>query len=310
MHALHWILKRHKIYEPYLLAIDEELPPFSDLKQCIWIALALMGSRLTFNRLLLSRAERWVQTASLEHRKKAYKLLEEIWVTAGGLVLAIWAWSAASQGNPACRLWSLGECLRGWPLVPMPSEIVLYYNVELGWYIHLLLKHVVGYGTPDGRDMHLHHWASLLLLLLSFAYNGATVGAYVLALLNLSNPVLHLAKIANEQGWPVARKVTFACFAVTFFVSRVVVFPVTILQFGWVQAHKVLPEVANELWWPYYVFNALLLLLYMLQLQWMLGIARLLRRAFSQNFEAAGKMANSVDPTLRKPRDPHKSKHT
>lgn len=81
----------------------------------------------------------------------------------------------------------------------MPSEIVLYYNAELGWYIHLLLKHIVGYGTQDGRDMHLHHWASLALLILSFAYNGATVGAYVLALLNLSNPVLHLAKIANEQ---------------------------------------------------------------------------------------------------------------
>lgn len=101
--------------------------------------------------------------------------------------------------NPECRLWSLGECLRGWPHVKVPPAIILYYKVELGWYIHLLLKHVMGYGTQDGGDMRLHHVASLALLLLSFAFNGMHVGAYVLALLNISNPILHLAKIANEQ---------------------------------------------------------------------------------------------------------------
>lgn len=79
--------------------------------------------------------------------------------------------------------------------------MMTYYNAELGWYIHLLLKHVMGYGAQDGSDMRLHHVATLALLLLSVTYNGMHVGTYVLALLNLSNPVLHLAKIANDQVW-------------------------------------------------------------------------------------------------------------
>ena len=74
------------------------------------------------------------------------------------------------------------------------------------------------------------------------------------------------------QGWPKARMAAFACFALVFFVSRVVVYPLTILRFGWYQSREVLPAVYDELWLPYIVFNALLLLLYLLQLQWMYGI--------------------------------------
>lgn len=76
------------------------------------------------------------------------------------------------------------------------------------------------------------------------------------------------------QGWPAAREIAFPCFALVFFVSRVVIYPVTVLHFGWYQAKEVLPEVRSELRGPYIVFNALLLLLYLLQLQWMYGIVR------------------------------------
>ena len=47
--------------------------------------------------------------------------------------------------------------------------------------------------------MHLHHAATLVLILLSYTLNGAHVGAYLMALLNASNPLLHASKLANEQ---------------------------------------------------------------------------------------------------------------
>lgn len=78
----------------------------------------------------------------------------------------------------------------------------------------------------------------------------------------------------HGQGWPTARKVSFACFAVVFFVSRVALYPVTLLHFGWIQSREVLPAVTAELAAPYAVFNVLLMLLYIFQLYWMYGIIR------------------------------------
>lgn len=47
--------------------------------------------------------------------------------------------------DPACRLFNMGECIRGWPVrVVSPPEAKHYYWAELGWYIHLTLKHVLG----------------------------------------------------------------------------------------------------------------------------------------------------------------------
>ena len=60
-------------------------------------------------------------------------------------------------------------------------------------------KGVCRYGLRDGGDMHLHHAATLALIVLSYTLNGAHVGAYIMALLNASNPLLHASKLANEQ---------------------------------------------------------------------------------------------------------------
>ena len=55
------------------------------------------------------------------------------------------------------------------------------------------------YGLRDGSDMQLHHGATLALIVLSYLLNGAHVGAFVMALFNISNPLLHASKLANEQ---------------------------------------------------------------------------------------------------------------
>lgn len=43
-----------------------------------------------------------------------------------------------------CNIWQTGGCVRNWPLIPMDIYVVRYYNAELGWYLHLMLKHSLG----------------------------------------------------------------------------------------------------------------------------------------------------------------------
>lgn len=43
---------------------------------------------------------------------------------------------------------------------------------ELSWYLHMLLKPVLRYGLRDGRDMLVHHCATLALIVTSYGERG------------------------------------------------------------------------------------------------------------------------------------------
>ena len=48
--------------------------------------------------------------------------------------------------GPECSLFSMEGCIRGWPFhVRNPPQAKHYYWVEVGWYIHLTMKHFLGY---------------------------------------------------------------------------------------------------------------------------------------------------------------------
>jgi hypothetical protein len=50
--------------------------------------------------------------------------------------------------NECNVLSTLDGCVRNWPMIPMAPYIVRYYNAELGWYLHLMLKHTLGARGP------------------------------------------------------------------------------------------------------------------------------------------------------------------
>ena len=104
----------------------------------------------------------------------------------------------------------------GWPNQDADFSVTLYYSLELAWYTHLLLKSVFKYGLADGRDMMLHHCASLALLMASCGLNLTRMGIVVLTLFGISNPVLHGAKIVNQLHLGNFRLPAFAFFAFTF----------------------------------------------------------------------------------------------
>jgi len=71
--------------------------------------------------------------------------------------LLVLGWRALNLLNDCSWLQSDG-CMRGWPLIPMDIYIVRYYNVELGWYLHLMLKHTLGEALAPGRCSSLGWW--------------------------------------------------------------------------------------------------------------------------------------------------------
>lgn len=58
--------------------------------------------------------------------------------------LVVLAWRCMASMSDTCSLVHTAGCLRGWPTIPMEPIVHNYYNMELGWYLHLMLKHVLG----------------------------------------------------------------------------------------------------------------------------------------------------------------------
>jgi hypothetical protein len=59
-------------------------------------------------------------------------------------VLLVVGWQCLLSVSDVCSLRDTSGCLRGWPLMPIPHNVHKYYNLELGWYLHLMLKHPLG----------------------------------------------------------------------------------------------------------------------------------------------------------------------
>ncbi|GLI58824.1 hypothetical protein VaNZ11_000588 [Volvox africanus] len=224
------------------------------------------------------------------------KVLEESFAILGSLVafvLGVQAFQHSDRGG--CGLFNTLGCFTGWPNAtgPRDSSITFYHNVELGWYLHYLVKHHLGMGMEDNLQMHLHHFSTISLLLISFNLNLYRSGVLVLCLLNLSNPFLHVAKVLHYVEAP-ADKLAFLLFALAFFLSRIVAYPLVVLRATLVESWQVHPPFLDpqQHLAVYLAANVLLLLLMAMQVQWFAGIVRLLAKALGgsqDDFKKEGK---------------------
>lgn len=201
--------------------------------------------------------------------------------------------------NEGCWLGNVRPCLAGWPNHTPDVAITLYYSLELAWYSHLLLKPVFKYGLADGRDMMLHHCASLALLIGSCGLNLSRMGIVVLTLFGISNPVLHAAKIANQLHIERIRMPLFGAFALTFCITRVILVPPIVLIPALVHSRQWIPYALEDFHNAYVVLNVLLSVLYIMQLGWMWAILRVLRQAAENGMDAASRLSAQVDPAKR-----------
>lgn len=201
---------------------------------------------------------------------------EEVWVCLGGLLLLVAGWQCLYSVSSYCGLHNTLGCLQGWPLIPVEPNVHKYYNIELGWYLHLMLKHVLGLGLQDNHTMGAHHIATVALIVLSYLLNVHLLGLMVFGLLNVSSPILHLSKLANNLELKKTKTALFAAFAVAFFVTRCVVFPYIVVKSALYDPLVAIRGVLQYFAPFYLACNVLLLVLCVMQGVWFKAIVRIL----------------------------------
>ena len=231
-------------------------------------------------------------------QREMNKVLEEIWVLIGNTVTLSLAVYAMLYENNGCWFGNTEPCLVGWPNHSANPAVLLYYTIEFAWYIHLLLKKPLGSGEPDGKDLKMHHVASLLLLFLSKAFNFTRSGILVLTLFSISNPALHAAKICNQMA-PSVRVPMFIVFSALFMVTRVIMVPLIILRMSIFESVRLIPYAVKDFMGPFIAFNVLLVLLYVMQIQWMWAIIKVLKKSATEGASAAAELSTKLDPSKR-----------
>lgn len=109
-------------------------------------------------------------------------------------------------------------------------DTLLFY--EIAWYLACLVNTVV-HRDPADRSTTLHHLISAVLVGVCQASNTTRVGVKMLRFFVYSTPVLHVARVLLHANTKRASDAVFVVFTATFFVTRVVAFPVLFMCPAW-----------------------------------------------------------------------------
>lgn len=198
----------------------------TDLWIAAFIAVCLFGLRYTMHNFLLS--------SLLRHRNERdrSKLSEGIFYTFYYSCAFAFFFFVVYRNEEYLQKW---DFFTNEPVVlnifqpypPPRSEFVqMYYMQALGFYASALVF-LVAYDTrrSDFVQLFIHHIVTVGLVWVSHIYGYTRVGALIIALHDLGDIFLYGATTLNKLKFAGLDTAVFAVFAVTFYVTRLVVFP-------------------------------------------------------------------------------------
>ncbi|XP_053209499.1 ceramide synthase 5-like [Panonychus citri] len=159
--------------------------------------------------------------------------------------------------------WDSMECFVDYPHHSVSTEIWWYYNIELGFYISLIISQFFDVKYSDFWQMFIHHVVTVLLLCFSWACNLHRIGTLVLIIHDFADIPLEGAKIARYLRNPVLANIVFAALLVCWIYSRLGLLPTRVIAYSTYYALFILPMFP-----AYYIFNGLLCALQVLHIIW------------------------------------------
>ncbi|KAM6464527.1 ceramide synthase 4-like isoform 1-T1 [Liasis olivaceus] len=125
----------------------------------------------------------------------------------------------------------------------------------------------------DLREQIVHHAASLFLIGFSYCANYIRIGSVVMILHDIPDSLLHFAKMFNYLKWQKTSYALFFIFTAVYLFASLVIFPCKIFYNTYYY-----PMELTQPFFGYYFFNAILIVLYLLDLFWLSLVIRMVYR--------------------------------
>jgi hypothetical protein len=138
-----------------------------------------------------------------------------------------------------------------------------YYNLELGFYLSLIVSQFFDTKRKDFWQMFVHHIVTVLLLSFSWTCNFHRIGSLVLAIHDFADIPLEGAKLCRYVKNQKASNIVFAIFTMCWLYSRIGLLPYRVIAYTSYHALSVVPMFP-----AYYIFNGLLCSLQFLHIVW------------------------------------------
>ncbi|KAH3783053.1 ceramide synthase 5-like [Dreissena polymorpha] len=176
----------------------------------------------------------------------------------GGIVLWDKPWLLATK-----------HCWIGWPLQHLTSEIYWYYILEAAFYWGLLITLLTDAKRKDFIQMTVHHVATLVLIYFSWMMNLVRIGTLVLFVHDASDPFLTAGKMCNYSKHKLLKEILFICFIATWMITRLGVYPFSIL---WSTTFEPYQYIMEQTFFTHWFFLFFLYTLMVLHLMWTYSI--------------------------------------
>lgn len=181
-----------------------------------------------------------------------------------------WAWSA--------RLW-----WSGWPKHPLEDSIRWYYLIEASFYSSLMFSQFTDVRRKDFWQMFIHHIVTLGLMFASWFTNLVRAGSLILVLHDAVDWILESTKMAAYAKWDKTSMVLVALFAIVWFGTRLVVFPIYIIKSCFTDSLIIFAEegIVGQVGGVFYLLVGCLSVLWVLHAIWFYKIVLLVVRVAS-----------------------------
>jgi len=150
-------------------------------------------------------------------------------------------------------------------------EYVLYFELQQAIYIFTIINHIACNTQKDFRLMLAHHTISVLVIPLAYFSGHGTGTVVVLLLHDLGDIFLQATKLLYyAQASEIFINLSFALLAITFFATRLVLFPLVVYRHYIYEAMTFAASVS---------LYSMLLALYFMHIYWFGLIAAMIRKA-------------------------------
>lgn len=173
-------------------------------------------------------------------------------------------------------MWNYAELWNGYPHQSLDTDILWYYLISIGFNLSITYSLLFDLDYYEFWKVAIHHTLTLVLLTLSFICNWYRIGSLLILLHDASDICLDAAKVAKYSKYDKASNTIFVIFFVVWMATRIGLYS-RIVYSSSVEAPSLLPMFP-----VYYIFNSLLLMLFVLHCVWTRYIFDILWRVIIQ----------------------------
>ncbi|KAF7988587.1 hypothetical protein HCN44_001160 [Aphidius gifuensis] len=173
-------------------------------------------------------------------------------------------------------LWDIRECYNNYPYHSVTDDVWWYYMISMSFYWCLSVSQFFDVKRKDFWQMFIHHKATIMLMCFSWVGNLTRIGSLVLVIHDCADIFLEAAKIAKYSNYQKLCEFIMVTFTLIWLVTRMGFYPFWIIYSTSITAPQIVPMFP-----AYYIFNSLLILLFVLHIIWTWMIVKVAYKSFT-----------------------------